>query len=91
MYFDQPAGAVEPARPELRLVLAVAGLFNILLRRLSRAPGIGGHRRRKVAVLMELAPSAAAAGVRVVSHDAVGSTNVEAMALARQEIRGRSG
>ena len=30
MYFDQPAGAVEPARPELRLVLAVAGLFNIL-------------------------------------------------------------
>jgi NADH-quinone oxidoreductase subunit N len=30
MYFDQPMGAVEPARPELRLVLAVAGLFNIL-------------------------------------------------------------
>jgi BirA family transcriptional regulator, biotin operon repressor / biotin---[acetyl-CoA-carboxylase] ligase len=32
---------------------------------------------------MEVAPSAAAAGVRLVSHDAVGSTNVEAMALAR--------
>jgi NADH-quinone oxidoreductase subunit N len=30
MYFDQPAGAIEPARPELRLVVAVAGLFNIL-------------------------------------------------------------
>ncbi len=30
MYFDEPAGAVEPARPELRLVLAVAGLFNVL-------------------------------------------------------------
>jgi NADH-quinone oxidoreductase subunit N len=30
MYFDEPAGAVEPARPELRLVFAVAGLFNIL-------------------------------------------------------------
>jgi NADH-quinone oxidoreductase subunit N len=30
MYFDEPAGAVEPARPELRLVLGVAGLFNIL-------------------------------------------------------------
>src|SRR5437868_10267702 len=30
MYFDEPTGAVEPARPELRLVLAVAGLFNIL-------------------------------------------------------------
>jgi BirA family biotin operon repressor/biotin-[acetyl-CoA-carboxylase] ligase len=32
---------------------------------------------------MEIAPSAAAAGVRLVSLDAVGSTNVEAMALAR--------
>ena len=32
---------------------------------------------------MEVAPSAAAAGVRLVSHDAVGSTNVEAMSLAR--------
>lgn len=30
MYFDEPAGAVEPARPELRLVLGIAGLFNIL-------------------------------------------------------------
>ena len=29
-YPEQPAGAIEPARPELRLVLAVAGLFNIL-------------------------------------------------------------
>jgi BirA family biotin operon repressor/biotin-[acetyl-CoA-carboxylase] ligase len=32
---------------------------------------------------MEVAPSAAAAGVRLVSHGAVGSTNVEALALAR--------
>jgi BirA family biotin operon repressor/biotin-[acetyl-CoA-carboxylase] ligase len=32
---------------------------------------------------MEIAPSAAAAGVRLVSLDAVGSTNVEALALAR--------
>lgn len=30
MYFDEPAGAVEPMRTELRTVLAVAGLFNIL-------------------------------------------------------------
>ncbi len=30
MYFDEPAGAVEPARPELRLVVVIAGLFNIL-------------------------------------------------------------
>jgi NADH-quinone oxidoreductase subunit N len=30
MYFDEPAGAVDPVRPELRTVLAVAGVFNIL-------------------------------------------------------------
>jgi NADH-quinone oxidoreductase subunit N len=30
MYFDEPAGAVQPMRLELRTVLAVAGLFNIL-------------------------------------------------------------
>jgi NADH-quinone oxidoreductase subunit N len=30
MYFDEPAGAVDPMRSELRMVLAVAGLFNIL-------------------------------------------------------------
>ncbi|MDQ8728751.1 NADH-quinone oxidoreductase subunit NuoN [Bradyrhizobium sp. LHD-71] len=30
MYFDEPIGAVQPMRMELRSVLAVAGLFNIL-------------------------------------------------------------
>lgn len=30
MYFDEPAGAVDPVRPELRTVLAVAGVFNLL-------------------------------------------------------------
>jgi NADH-quinone oxidoreductase subunit N len=30
MYFDEPVGAVQPMRLELRSVLAVAGLFNIL-------------------------------------------------------------
>lgn len=30
MYFDEPVGAVEPARVELRTVLAIAGLFNML-------------------------------------------------------------
>ncbi|WP_458760831.1 NADH-quinone oxidoreductase subunit NuoN [Afipia sp. TerB] len=30
MYFDEPAGAVDPVRPELRTVLAIAGVFNIL-------------------------------------------------------------
>jgi NADH-quinone oxidoreductase subunit N len=31
MYFDEPKGAVEPMRGELRLVLAVTGVFNLLL------------------------------------------------------------
>ena len=30
MYFDEPAGQVDPVRVEVRTVLAVAGLFNIL-------------------------------------------------------------
>jgi len=30
MYFDEPAGRLDPVRIELRTVLAVAGLFNIL-------------------------------------------------------------
>ena len=30
MYFDEPAGAVDPVRVELRSVLAIAGTFNIL-------------------------------------------------------------
>ncbi|MEW6639876.1 MAG: NADH-quinone oxidoreductase subunit NuoN [Pseudomonadota bacterium] len=30
MYFDEPAGAVDPVRGELRTVLAIAGTFNIL-------------------------------------------------------------
>jgi NADH-quinone oxidoreductase subunit N len=30
MYFDEPAGAIDPVRPELRTVLAIAGTFNIL-------------------------------------------------------------
>jgi len=30
MYFDEPKEAMEPMRPELRVVLAVAGIFNLL-------------------------------------------------------------
>jgi len=30
MYFDEPAGAVDPMRIELRTVLAIAGIFNLL-------------------------------------------------------------
>lgn len=37
---------------------------------------------------MEVAPSAAAVGVRLVTHETLGSTNAEAMALARAGERG---
>ncbi len=30
MYFDEPKGALDPMRIELRTVLAVAGIFNLL-------------------------------------------------------------
>ena len=30
MYFDEPVGKLDPVRVELRTVLAVAGLFNLL-------------------------------------------------------------
>jgi NADH-quinone oxidoreductase subunit N len=30
MYFDEPAGAVQPVRVEIKTVLAVAGIFNLL-------------------------------------------------------------
>jgi NADH-quinone oxidoreductase subunit N len=30
MYFDEPVGKLDPMRVELRTVLAVAGLFNVL-------------------------------------------------------------
>jgi NADH-quinone oxidoreductase subunit N len=29
MYFDEPAGQLDPARVEFRTVLAIAGIFNI--------------------------------------------------------------
>ncbi len=38
--------------------------------------------------MMQLDPRASAAGVRLVAHEALGSTNVEALALARQGERG---
>ena len=30
MYFDEPAGKLDPIRVELRTVLAVTGVFNVL-------------------------------------------------------------
>src|SRR2546428_5284587 len=39
MYFDEPAGQIEPMRVELRTVLAVAGVFHILFFLHPGAPG----------------------------------------------------
>src|SRR5262249_3072957 len=55
--------------------------------RLSFAAGRRGRDGRQVAVLMN-APSSAAQGARLVSLDAVGSTNAEAFARARGGERG---
>ena len=88
MYFDEPAKGFDPMPGELKAVLGVAGLFNLLVLRLSRAAGRRGGHRGEVAVLMQLDPAAAAAGVRLIAHDTLGSTNAEALALrARRRAR----
>src|SRR6185436_17162017 len=58
------------------------------LLRLSRAADRGRERRGEVAVLMQLDPTAAAAGARLVIHDTIGSTNAEGLTLARGGERG---
>src|SRR6185503_15939115 len=58
------------------------------LLRLSRAADRGRERRGEVAVLMQLDPTATAAGARLVTHDTIGSTNAEGLRLARAGERG---
>ena len=54
MYFDEPAGEIDPMRIELRTVLAVAGHLQHLLLRLSGAAGQRRHGGGEVAVLDDL-------------------------------------
>ena len=88
MYFDEPAKGFEPMPVELKAVLGVTGLFNLLYF-VYPAPLLDcGERRGEIAVLMQLDPTAAAAGVRLVAHDTIGSTNAEALrAGARRRAR----
>ena len=51
MYFDEPLAKLDPIRIELRTVLAVTGLFNILFVALSWIGGQSRHRRGEVPVL----------------------------------------
>ena len=69
MYFDEPAEGFEPMPVELKAVLGVAGLFNLLF---FVYPGAAGRRRRRggeVAVLMQLDPTATRPASRLVAHD----------------------
>ena len=88
MYFDEPAKGFEPMPGELKAVLGIAGLFNLLYF-VYPAPLIdAAGDRREIAVLMQLDPAAEAAGVRLITHDTIGSTNAEALRLAREGERG---
>ena len=59
MYFDEPAKGLSPMPDELKVVLGVCGLFNILFF-VYPGPLVGRRQRgRPVAVLMDLHPRAA--------------------------------
>ena len=92
MYFDEPAEGFYAMPDELKVVLAVCGVFNMLFF-LYPGPLVGvGERCRSFAVLMQLDPAAAAAGFRLVdSCRRCRSTNAEALARARAASAGRSG
>eukprot|EP01035_Chromulina_nebulosa_P009887 gene9887-13326_t len=76
MYFDEPLAKLDPMRGELRTVLAVAGLFNVLFF-VYPAP----------LMVFSLGPRAAAAGYQLATFEQTGSTNTEAMERARQGER----
>ena len=92
MYFDEPAKGFDPMPVELKAVLGVAGLFNLLYF-VYPAPLINAAGDRgEVAVLMQLDPTAPAAGARLIAHDTIGSTNAEALhAGARRRARAAVG
>ncbi len=81
MYFDEPAGKLDPMRVELRTVLAVAGVFNVLLLRLSGAAGQRGGIRSEVAVPDGIRARSSSPRVRtkLAAFDPTGSTNDRTM------------
>ena len=91
MYFDEPARSFQPMPGLLRLVLAVSGLINILFFALSGAAGWRRDSGGEVAVLTSSKMHREAtglAGVRHIVYETLGSTNAEALALARAGERG---
>ena len=92
MYFDEPAGQLEPMRIELRTVLAVAGLFNIFF---FVYPGPLVSVATAAAKSLFLGWPSSLGPTRpyrratgLAAFDQVGSTNAEAMARARDGERG---
>src|SRR5262249_43452182 len=69
MYFDEPAKGFAPMAPELKAVLAVSGLFNLLF---FVYPGplvdAATAAAKSLFLMMQLDPRASAAGVHLVSH-----------------------
>ena len=91
MYFDEPARRVRRHADELKAVMAVCGLFNLLFFALSRHRSSRRERGGQIAVLMRLDPAALAAGTSPAPHETLASTNAEALTRTPPASAGRSG
>ena len=88
MYFDEPAKGFDPVPGDVEGRARRRRPVQSSVLRLSRAADQRGGDRGEIAVLMQLDPTAEAAGVRLIAHDTIGSTNAEALRLARDGERG---
>ncbi len=84
MYFDEPAKGFEPMPAELKADPRRHRLVQFALFHLSWTARPSRKHGGEIAVLM----ANTAADVRVVAHDTIGSTNAEALSLARGGERG---
>ena len=92
MYFDEPAGEIDPMRIELRTVLAVAGLFNIFFF-VYPGPLVSVATAAAKSLFLEWhlrarSPRPYRRATGLAAFDQIGSTNAEAMARARDGERG---
>ena len=88
MYFDEPAPRFEPRSGRAEGGAGHRRPVQPVLLHLSGAADRGGCGRREIAVLMRLDLAAETAGARLIIHDTIGSTNEEALRLARAGERG---